>query len=135
MHKSSVPLVSHETEQICYSLKILMPLKVRRAIPPSEDKALFNCLLSRYRFLGYKRTVGENMKYLIRDCGGRSLACILFGSAAWKAAPRDAFIGWKQKAREKNLGYITNNIRFLILPWVKVPHLASHILSRISWSI
>ena len=76
--------------------------------------------------------MGENMKYLVRDCNTRPLACLLFGSAAWKMAPRDRFIGWNCQRREANLSYLTNNMRFLILPWVKVPHLASHILSRIS---
>ena len=88
--------------------------------------------LTRNHYLGYNRTVGESMKYLIRDCADRLLACILLGSAAWKTAPHDTFIGWDRKVREKNLGYVTNNMRFLILPWVRVPLLASHILSRIS---
>ncbi len=130
--KSSVPLVSHQTEQVSCSLKTLMPLEIMRVTQPSDDNALFNCLLSNYHYLGYTRTVGESMKYLIRNSAGRPLACILFGSAAWKAAPRDTFIGWDLQRREKNLGYITNNMRYLILPWVKVPYLASHILSCIS---
>lgn len=130
--KSSVPLVSHLTEEVHCSLKTLMPLEIRRVEQPSDDNDLFNCLLSQYHYLGYKRTVGESMKYLVRDCSGRPLACILFGSAAWKTAPRDTFIGWDREMREKNLRYVTNNMRFLILRWVKVPHLASHILSRIS---
>lgn len=83
-------------------------------------------------YLGYRGAVGENIKYLIRDAHGRPLACLLFGSAAWKTAPRDAFIGWNYRSREGNLRYLTNNMRFLILPWVRVPHLASHILSRIA---
>ncbi|GFP41636.1 hypothetical protein HKBW3C_00762, partial [Candidatus Hakubella thermalkaliphila] len=123
--QSSIPLVSHQTEPVCCSLKTLVPLEITRVIQPSDDNDLFNCFLFRYHYLGYKRTVGESMKYLIRDGVGRPLACILFGSAAWKAAPRDAFIGWDLQRREKNLGYITNNLRYLILPWVKVPHLAS----------
>jgi len=60
------------------------------------------------------------------------VSCLLFGSAAWKTAPRDVFIGRDAPTRERNLIYITNNTRFLILPWVKVPHLASHVLSRVS---
>ncbi len=72
------------------------------------------------------------MGYLVRDHNNRPLACLLFGSAAWKTAPRDSFIGWDRQRRKRNLCYITNNMRFLILPWVKVQHLASHILSRVS---
>ena len=130
--KRPIPSVAHLKEEVSGSLKTLMPLEITRVIQPSDDNALFECFLSRYHYLGYKRTVGESMKYLIRDCADRPLACILFGSAAWKTAPRDTFIGWDRQRREKTLGYVTNNMRFLILPWVRVPHLASHILSRIS---
>ena len=59
------------------------------------------------------------MKYLVRDGDGRSPACVLFGSAAWKTAPRDAFIGWDRRAREANLGLLTNNMRLLVLPWAR----------------
>jgi len=75
--------------------------------------------------------VGEHLKYLVRDAYGRDLACVLFGSAAWKSAPRDHWIGWDPTVRQRNLNFMTNNTRFLILPWVRVPHLASHILGRI----
>jgi len=71
------------------------------------------------------------MKYMVFDKNGTPLACLLFGSAAWKCAPRDSYIGWNQRARETNINLVTNNTRFLILPWVKVPHLASHILGRV----
>ena len=68
------------------------------------------------------------MKYFVFSNDGRPLGCVLFGSAAWKTIDRDNFIGWDIETREKNLNYLTNNTRFLILPWVKVPHLASFIL-------
>jgi hypothetical protein len=109
-----------------------MPLQISSVVPGSHDVRLFSCLLSRYHYLGLKNTVGENMKYLVRDRADRPLACLLYGSAAWKTASRDAFIGWAPPIREKNLGYVTNNTRFLILPWVQVPHLASHVLSHVS---
>jgi hypothetical protein len=76
--------------------------------------------------------VGENLKYLVRDGQGHPLACALFGSAAWQCQPRDAFIGWTPQARRRHLGLVTNNTRFLILAGVRVPHLASHLLGRIS---
>jgi len=76
--------------------------------------------------------VGENLKYLVRDEQSRPLACVLFGSAAWQCQPRDAFIGWTPEVRRRHLSRLTNNTRFLILPWVQVPHLASHLLSRIT---
>jgi hypothetical protein len=131
MLRKIIPLVSHLREEVDCGLKTLTPIKITQVMPPSDDNALFNCFLSRYHYLGYKGTVGENVKYLIRAGSGRPLSCVLFGSAAWKTAPRDDFIGWDRRIREKNLGYVTNNTRFLILPWVKVPHLASHILSRV----
>jgi hypothetical protein len=130
--KHSSTLVPHSTEDICSSLKTLLPLKIVQITPKSDDYPLFNCLLSHYHYLGHRTTVGENMKYLVRDCDHRPLACLLFGSAAWKTAPRDRFIGWDCRKREANLSCLTNNMRFLILPWVKIPHLASHILSLIS---
>src|SRR5208337_3102499 len=74
---------------------------------------------------------GQNLRYLVRDCYGRDLACVLFGAAAWKVKDRDAFIGWSAQERQQRLSLITNNSRFLILPHVRVPHLASHILGTI----
>lgn len=127
----SIAWVPHIAEEIRCSLKTLVPLQIAPVASKSNDYDLFNCLLSRYHYLGHRNTVGENMKYLVRDCVSRPLACLLFGSAAWKIALRDAFIGWRQSRREKKLHDITNNMRFLILPWVKVPHMASHILSRV----
>ena len=74
---------------------------------------------------------GQNLRYLIRDCSGRDLACVLFAGAAWKVKARDEFIGWSAQQRARQLGLIVNNSRFLILPHVRVAHLASHILGLI----
>jgi hypothetical protein len=74
----------------------------------------------------------ENLGYLVQDRQGRDLACALFGAAAWKTQPRDDFIGWTVNERQTHLGRIANNSRFLILPWVRVPELASHILGRLA---
>jgi hypothetical protein len=79
--------------------------------------------------------VGENMKYIIFDRYNRVLACLLFGSSAWKVESRDRYIGWDNKGRESNLSMTTNNMRFLILPWVKISCLASHILGLVSGRI
>ena len=122
------PLVAHATDSIRCALHDLRPLTVSIVEPESADLRLFNCLLSRYHYLGHRNTVGENIQYLVRDCLGRPVACALFGSAAWKCADRDAFLGWERGARERNLQRLTNNTRFLVLPWVVVPHLASHVL-------
>lgn len=128
---SSVALVLHSTLPIIAKLKTLTPLKVSLA----EDKdtlGLFKCFLSAYHYLGFSGTVGENLKYIVYDKNDRPLACLLFGSCAWKCAPRDDFIGWDQNKRGKNLSLVTNNMRFLVLPWVKVEHLASHILAKVA---
>jgi hypothetical protein len=109
-------------------LRDLRPLAVSVVEPGTEALRLFNCLLHRYHYLGHRNTVGENLRYLVRDRLGRPVACALFGSAAWKCADRDAFLGWERGARERNLQRLTNNTRFLVLPWVVVPHLASHVL-------
>ena len=112
-------------------LKALQPLGV---IPVQPRTAQANALvghLAQHHYLGYGGAAGQNLRYLIRDCGGRDLACLLFGAAAWKVRARDAFIGWSAEQRQERLSLIVNNSRFLILPHVRVPHLASHILGTI----
>ena len=126
------PLVVHATESIRCALRDLRPLAVSIVEPGSAELRLFNCLLSRYHYLGHRNTVGENLRYLVRDRTGRPVGCALFGSAAWKCAARDAWIGWDRGRREANLGFLTNNTRFLVLPWVTVPHLASHLLATLA---
>ncbi|MBW6487040.1 MAG: DUF4338 domain-containing protein [Syntrophobacterales bacterium] len=126
------PLVAHATDSIRCALRDLRPLDVSIVEPGSEDLRLFNCLLSRYHYLGHRNTVGENIRYLARDCTGRPVGCALFGSAAWKCGARDAWIGWDRGRREANLGFLTNNTRFLVLPRVTVPHLASHLLATLA---
>jgi hypothetical protein len=129
--KLLIPDVAHSTDTITGSLRELSPIQFELVADP-EKLRLFKCLLSRYHYLGFDRTVGKNLKYLVFDKDYRPLACLLFGSAAWKVVERDRFIGWDAAAKAAKLDFLTNNTRFLILPWVKVPHLASHILSRIA---
>jgi len=85
-------------------------------------------LLRQYHYRGFHGAVGENVQYLAKDQNGRELAVMVFGAAAWKVAVRDQFIGWSASQRQRRLGGIANQQRFLILPWVRVPHLASHLL-------
>ena len=132
LRNHNAPPVAHATEPIRCALRDLRPLTVSVVEPGSEELGLFNCLLGRYHYLGHRNTVGENIRYLARDRVGRPLGCVLFGSAAWKCAARDAWIGWDRSARERNLGLLTNNTRFLVLPWVTVPHLATHLLGLIA---
>jgi hypothetical protein len=76
--------------------------------------------------------VGENLGYLARDAQGRDLACLLFGAPAWRCAARDREVGWSAAERPARLAEVANNTRFLILPWVEVPHLASHLLGVVA---
>jgi hypothetical protein len=126
-----MPYVLHGKVPIHADLQALRPIHVE-PVETAENEALFATLLSIYHYLGYSGTVGENIKYIAFDQNGHPVACLLFGSAAWKITARDAFIGWDPETRKRNLHLITNNMRFLILPWVRVPHLASHILGRIA---
>ncbi len=112
-------------------LSELMPLNLEVMPAGHPDRKLFSRYLVRYHYLGYRGHVGENLGYMVRDRLGRDLACVLFGAAAWRVKPRDEWIGWKDATRADGLSQITNNTRFLILPWVRVPHLASHILAKI----
>jgi hypothetical protein len=85
--------------------------------------------LHRYHYLGL-RVVGENLGYLAQDALGREVACLLFGAPAWRCAARDRVLGWSSERRRQRLHTLANNTRFLILPWVRMPHLASHLLGR-----
>ena len=105
----------------------LCPLRVT-LVDDAQGRRDFTRLLQQHHYLGYDRPVGENLPYLVESQCGRPLACALFGAAAWKCAPRDRFIGWGAQARQKHLQSIANNARLLILPWVQVPQLASHLL-------
>ena len=89
---------------------------------------MFNSLVDQYHYLGYTQPVGEHLKY-IAFSHDRPIACLSWASAPWHIGARDRFIGWSKKVRQKNLHLIANNTRFLILPWVRVPYLASHLLS------
>jgi hypothetical protein len=124
--------VAPPSEPVRGPLRDLLPLGVSIVAPGSDDARLFNGLLAHEHYLGHRNTVGENIRYLVRDRHGRAVACALFGSAAWKCADRDAFLGWDHPTRERNLQRLTNNTRFLIPVWVQVPHLASHVLALIA---
>ena len=132
MTQRQIQVEFHDTSSIEQALKALRPLKVIQVHQHKEYEALYSTLLCTYHYLGYRSAVGENAKYLVLDKLDRPLACLLFGASAWSTADRDVYIGWDQQARQRNLNFTTNNTRFLILPWVKVAHLASHILGLIS---
>ena len=121
--------IPHRTDPIKGSIKNIMPVTIKTV--RKNQIPLYRCLLARYHYLGY-HSIGQNMKYMVFDKNGAPLSCLLFGSAAWKSAPRDEYIGWGHEAREAHVNLLTNNTRFLILPWVRVPHLASHVLGQVT---
>ena len=115
---------------------LAMPLKQLGAIELQQvrrtaDEPLFNSLMESHHYLAYEQPVGEHLKYLMW-AQGRPVACLAWSSAPRHLGSRDRFIGWSGEARRRNIRFIAYNSRFLILPWVVVPHLASHILSRIA---
>jgi len=119
-----------DTAPIQVRLRDLQPLEfvqVRR----SGDEPLFNSLMEEHHYLGYEQPVGEHLKYLVW-AQDRPVACGAWSSAPRHIGARDRYIGWNQPARQRNLRLVAYNTRFLILPWVRVEHLASHILGRMA---
>ena len=125
------PDLSYCSDPINAFLATLTPLTIVLVHGDRAHRQLIKCLLHRHHYLGYRGSPGESMGYLVYDCHHRIIACLTFGAAAWKIQPRDQFIGWKDDLRTRNLSLIANNQRFLIVPWVQVGNLASHILSRV----
>ena len=109
------------------SLPSLQPLCLELA-DTGPKRQQVRQFLAQFHYRGFHGAVGENVQYLARDLHGRELAVMVFGAAAWKVANRDRFIGWSVQQRAEHLGGIANQQRFLILPWVRVAHLASHLL-------
>jgi hypothetical protein len=97
----------------------------------SGEEPLFNSLLEEHHYLGYEQPVGEHLKYLVW-AGSRPIACLAWSSAPRHIGARDRYIGWSAEARRRNLRLLAYNTRFLILPWVRVEHLASHVLGRMA---
>ena len=108
----------------------LTPIDIQQ-VRRSADEPLFNSLIEHHHYLGYEQPVGEHLKYLVWG-GGRPVGCGAWSSAPRHLGARDRFIGWDQSARKRNIHLIAYNTRFLILPWVRAPHLASHILGRMA---
>jgi len=112
------------------------PLSLRRPlgfqqVRRSKEEPLFNSLIEQYHPLRYIQPVGEHAKYLVW-AQGRPVACLAWSSAPRHLGSRDRFIGWSAEARRRHIRFLAYNTRFLILPWVQVEHLASHILSRMA---
>ena len=115
---------------ISTGLKHIVPLKLRQVRRSGLEK-LFNALIETYHYLGYCQPVGEHLKYIV-FAGLKPIACLGWSSAARHIGCRDRFIGWSADKRRKYIHLMAYNTRFLILPWVRVPYLASHILAQMA---
>jgi hypothetical protein len=112
------------------SLKHLGPLEFR-SVRRTPEEPLFNGLIEHHHYLRYAQPVGEQLKFMV-FAQQRPVACLAWSSAARHLGPRDRFIGWSGEARRSNIRFVAYNSRFLVLPWVRVPFLASHILGRMA---
>jgi len=119
-----------DTTPIQGQLADIQPLEFEQ-VRRTGDEPLFNSLMEEHHYLGYEQPVGEHLKYLVW-AQGRPLACLAWSSAPRHLGSRDRYIGWSDEARRRNIRFIAYNTRFLILPWVEAPNLASYILSRMA---
>jgi hypothetical protein len=126
----AVPMDQTPLTCVLADIRPLSFQQVRR----TSYEPLFNSLMEQHHYLGYEQPVGEHLKYLVW-AHGRPIACMAWSSAARHLGSRDRHIGWSAEARRRNIRFVAYNTRFLILPWVEVPHLASHILGRIAGSL
>ena len=122
--------VSIDRTPIEGDLAAIRPLEFRQVRRSAEEPVL-NGLIEEHHYLRYVQPVGEHLKYLVYALG-RPVACLAWSSAPRHLGVRDRFIGWSPEARKRNLHLLAYNTRFLILPWVRVPHLASHILGKMA---
>ena len=119
-----------DTTPIDGPLQELRPVEIQQ-VRRTNDEPLFNGLMEQYHYLNYEQPVGEHLKFLVW-AQGRPLACLAWSSAPRHLGSRDRYIGWSAEARRRNIRFIAYNTRYLLLPWVRVPHLASHILGKMT---
>jgi hypothetical protein len=119
-----------DTTPIEDALRNLQPIEFEQVRRTSQEP-LFNSLMEQHHYRGYEQPVGEHLKYLVW-AQGRPIACLAWSSAPRHLGSRDRYIGWDAEARRSHIRFIAYNTRFLILPWVRVEHLASHILGRMA---
>lgn len=122
--------VEVDRDPLCTSLRELGPLEIRQ-VRRTDEEPLVNGLIEMHHYLGYTQPVGEHLKFLV-VARERPVACFTWSSAPRHLGPRDRFIGWCKETRRSNIRFVAYNSRFLILPWVEVPHLASHLLGRMT---
>ena len=129
-HRAPASPLAPEAPPLECSLAELGPLEIRQVRRTPEEK-LFGSLMQGHHYLAYTQPVGEHLKYLVW-AQGKPIACLAWSSAPRHLGPRDRFIGWSAPQRWANLHLLAYNTRFLILPWVRVPHLASHLLAQVA---
>ena len=129
-HRRVAAGATYDPTPLAGSLASLGALTIR-LVRRTGDETLFAQLLRDHHYLGYSRPVGEHLKYLIM-AGERPVACLAWSSAPLQLDLRDRFVGAPKAAYRHNLHQIAYNSRYLIAPWVQVPHLASHLLGRIA---
>jgi hypothetical protein len=129
MGADKVNHLAHDTKDIDAGLRELMPLRME-TVGTKAGNEEFKSYIDQYHYLGFDRSVGENIRYLVRACNHVPVACLMFSSSAWKCRARDEYVGWDRENRQAGLHLVTNNSRFLVFPWVRVRHLASHILAK-----
>jgi hypothetical protein len=127
--ESPMPMLI-DTTPITGALRQIQPVQFEQ-VRRTADEPLFNSLMEQYHYLAYEQPVGEHLKYLVW-AQGRPIACLAWSSAPRHLGSRDRYIGWSAEARRRNIRFIAYNTRFLILPWVRIPHLASHILGKMT---
>jgi hypothetical protein len=130
LERSAPAAVTVDEAPLNTGLADLGALEVRQ-VRRTPEEALFNALMHQHHYLGYTQPVGEHLKYMV-FAGERPIACMAWSSAPRHLGSRDRFIGWSSQARLANVRLLAYNTRFLILPWVTVAHLASHLLGRIA---
>ncbi len=128
--RSRPPLIETDTTPITCDLKDLGPLEFR-LVRRTPEEPLFNSLIEHHHYLRYTHPVGEQLKFMV-FAQQRPVACLAWSSAARHLGPRDRFIEWSPEARRRNIRFLAYNSRFLVMPWVRVPCLASHILGRMA---
>jgi hypothetical protein len=130
VHRCRPKRIEISQTPLCASLKEMGPVELRQ-VRRSAEESLVKSLIEVHHYLGYTQPVGEHLMYLV-SAQGRPIGCFCWSSAPRHLGPRDRYIGWSQQARKENIRFIAYQSRFLILPWVRVPHLASHVLGRMS---
>jgi hypothetical protein len=116
--------VRMDQTSIAGPLQDLQPLEFQQVRRTAEE-GLFNSLLEEHHYLKYEQPVGEHLKYVVW-ARQRPVACLAWSSAPRHLGSRDRYIGWNSEARRRNIRFVAYNSRFLILPWVRVPHSQPH---------